>query len=458
MCPGRCGVVVQGVPAPQSQLEPLVRAPLPGARGQHWLDVLAATECPALTARRARRTELAGAPHDPIVWARASGINVWDVDDNRYVDLTAGFGAAAVGHAAPEVVHAVQQQAERLLHALGDAHPADTKIALLQRLAALAPFTDARVVLGLSGSDAVTAALKTAALHSGRPGVLAFDGGYHGLGYGPLAACGYDAKFRTPFAAQLNPHVVFAPYPEADTTLDAALAAVERAWREHDAIGAVLIEPVLGRGGVVVPPRGFLAALRELCDRRGALLIADEILTGLGRGGAWLQSVAQGATPHLLCLGKALGGGLPVSACLGTAEVMAAWGAPDSEALHTGTFFGNPLACAAALATLDAIARQQLCERSQALGDWLAGQLRARLQGQACVREVRGAGLLIGVELDSGARTLSLVRALLERGYLTLPAGADARTLSLTPPLTISQARLEGFLDALLDALGAQPR
>lgn len=435
------------------QLRPDVRTPLAGERGRALVDALAASECPALTARRARRAEQSGAPHDPIVWTRAHGVNVWDADGNRYVDLTAGFGAAAIGHGEASVVRAVQGQAERLMHALGDVHPSDVKVALLARLAALAPFGDARVMLGLSGADAIAAALKTAALHTKRAGVLAFEGGYHGLEYGALAACGYSAAFRAPFAAQLNPHVVFAPYPDASTGIDAAaaLAAVERAWDAGGEIGAVVVEPVQGRGGVFVPPRGFLAGLSALCARRGALLVADEIMTGLGRCGAMLRSVADGAIADLVCLGKALGGGMPVSACLGRAQVMAAWGDPTSEALHTGTFFGNPLGCAAALAAIEAIEAGALCERAQHSGAWLQDTLRARIGAR--VRGVRGAGLLVGIELASGAIGLRVVRGLLERGYIALPAAADARVVSLTPPLTIERELLEGFVGAFDDTL-----
>jgi 4-aminobutyrate aminotransferase/(S)-3-amino-2-methylpropionate transaminase len=365
--------------------------------------------------------------------------------------LSAGFGAAALGHGCPEVVAAVQLQAAKLLHALGDLHPSDTKIALLSRLAALAPFPKARVMLGLSGSDAVTAALKTALLHTRKPGVLAFEGGYHGLEHGPLAACGYSAKMRAPFAPQLNPHVLFAPYPGASTTAADALLAVERAWGTRDDVGAVLVEPVLGRGGVIVPPPGFLAGLRGLCERRGALLIADEVMTGLGRTGALFASVQQGAVPHVLCLGKALGGGVPVSACIADSTVMAAWGDPDGEALHTGTFFGNPLACAAALAMIDVLQRDDVCARSARAGAQLLERLRTRVGPR--VRDVRGVGLLIGIELSSSARALALGRNLLERGYITVPAAADARVISLTPPLVSDDAILAGFVDALAAAL-----
>jgi 4-aminobutyrate aminotransferase/(S)-3-amino-2-methylpropionate transaminase len=166
--------------------------------------------------------------------------------------------------------------------------------------------------------------------------------------------------------------------------------------------------------------------------------------------------VADDARPHLVCLGKALGGGMPVSACLGRADVMAAWGAPTSEALHTGTFFGNPLGCAAALAALDAIEREGLCERAEQSGAWLLETLRVRLGSR--VRAVRGAGMLVGVEVESGAHGLRLVRALLERGYIVLPAAADARVVSLTPPLTIETQLLSGFVDAFDRALSEVAR
>jgi 4-aminobutyrate aminotransferase/(S)-3-amino-2-methylpropionate transaminase len=436
------------------ELLPQIRTAPPGAVSQRWVDELAASECPALTQRRARRTEHSGASFDPIVWAEARGSNVRDVDHNVYVDLSAGFGAASMGHAHPRVVAAIAQQSQRLIHALGDLHPSDVKVRLLSRLAALFPAPDARVMLGLSGGDAVEAALKTALLFSGRPGIVAFEGGYHGLSHGPLAACGYNAAFRAPFAAQLNPHVRFAPYPHTPAALERALAAVSGELSAQP-IGAVLVEPLLGRGGVVVPPDAFLPALAALCRTHGALLIVDEVMTGLGRTGRTFAFEASGVTPDLLCIGKALGGGMPVSACLGRTEVMAAWGQSQGEALHTGTFFGQPLAAAAALASLDVLADERLAERAQASGTQLMAELTALRARHAIVAQVRGRGLLIGIELASGALGLRCVHALLERGYITVPAAADARVVSLTPPLSITRTQLSGFVSALDASLKA---
>ncbi|MBI5477465.1 MAG: aminotransferase class III-fold pyridoxal phosphate-dependent enzyme, partial [Deltaproteobacteria bacterium] len=225
---------------------PRVRTPLPGPRAQALVEDLAASECPGLTARRQRRAEAAGAPHDPIVWQAARGAVVRDVDGNVYLDMTAGFGAALIGHSHPHVLQALGTQAASLLHALGDVYPSAPKIALQQRLAALAPWP-ARVILGLSGSDAVEAALKTARLHTGRPGVLAFVGGYHGLSYGPLAACGYQEAFRRPFADQLNPPAQIVPSPRVLHPAPRAAARCARA--SLDAVGRVL---AAGRTGAVL--------------------------------------------------------------------------------------------------------------------------------------------------------------------------------------------------------------
>ena len=427
--------------------------PLPGSLGERWVEVLARTECPALTARRARRAEAAGAPHDPIVWAEAAGANVRDVDGNVFVDLTAGFGVAAVGHRHPRVVRAVETQASLLLHALGDVHPSDTKVALLERLTELAPFDDARVILGLNGSDAVTAALKTAVLATGRSGVLAFEGGYHGLMYGPLAACGYGPGFREPFAEQEGRHVRFAPLPRGDDDVAEALARVDAAW--DGTLGAVLLEPALGRGGCRMLPTAFLQGLAARARDRGALLILDEIYVGLGRTGALWAHRAAGIEADLLCLGKALGGGLPISACLGRGDVMQAWGDPDGEALHTATFAGYPLGCAASLAALEVLEEEDLPGRAARVGAWLVDRLRHEVGDHPAVRGVAGTGLLVGVTLDDGDRTLRLLRLLLEAGYLTLPAGSGAEVLAVTPPLTIAEAQLEAFVVALRQTLEA---
>lgn len=425
----------------------------------------------------------------PVFWERARGCNVWDADGNRYVDLTAGFAVATVGHGHPRVVEAVRRQAGRLVHGMGDVHPPRIKVELLERLAGLAPYGEARTVLGTSGTDAVEAALKTAALASGRPGVLAFTGAYHGLGYGALAVTDRE-HFRRPFAEQLNPHVRRAgfphpyrppprrgfPGPRADPAAvrDAALAEVERALVEgapagpgEDGaatapIGAVVVEPIQGRGGEVVPPAGFLAGLSELCREHDALLIADEVYTGFGRTGRRFACDREGVVPDLLCVGKGFSGGMPISACVGDREVMDAWPASGGEAIHTHTFLGHPLSCAAALAALEVIEEEGLADRAGAVGSaWREelGAMAARHPG--AVGDVRGRGLMIGLDLvregdpsrPDGDLARRVVTGMLRRGWLVLAGGPDGNVLSLSPPLTVPSellTRASKALDACL--------
>jgi 4-aminobutyrate aminotransferase/(S)-3-amino-2-methylpropionate transaminase len=431
----------------------MVVAP-PGPRSRALAARLAAVESPSVDARREARARESGEDQAPVVYASGQGANVVDVDGNRYVDLAAGFGALVLGHGHPAVAAAVEEQQRSLSLALGDVYAAEAKVELCERVAALAPQPGARVLLGSSGADAVTAALKTAMLATGRAGVVAFEGAYHGLSHGPLAACGLRASFREPFAGQLGSHVTFAPYPDGSdaTSLDVALGAVRRALAKGH-VGAVLVEPILGRGGCVVPPAGFLPALREACDAAGALLVCDEIWTGLGRSGAMLASAAAGVAADVVCLGKGLGGGLPVSACVGSARAMEAWGAHGGTRIHTATHFGAPLACAAAVATLRALEQERLAERAAAVGPRWMERLRGRTSGKG-VRVVRGRGLMVGVVLEGGAaRALATTRRLLARGWIVLTGGVDGDALTLTPPLGVDEAVLDAFADALAAAL-----
>src|SRR3954469_20149287 len=243
------------------QDEPKISSRPPGPASRSWLVRHAHRAAPMGPKPAHAPGDLRSSPGG-IVYASAKGSNVIDVDANRYVDLAAGFGAMLVGHSHPSVLRMLEFQSKRLLMALGDVYPADAKIALLERLAALHPDPNAKVILGQSGADAVTAALKSALLFTGKPGVLAFGGAYHGLSHAPLAACGLRESYRAPFAAQLNPHVAFVDYPSAATDLDRVLERVRAALLNSSApIGAILVEPILGRGGVLVPPPQFLPEL-----------------------------------------------------------------------------------------------------------------------------------------------------------------------------------------------------
>ncbi len=434
---------------------PEIHAAPPGPMSRAALARLEQLECPAFGHRRDAREARSGAPMLPIVLASGKGSNVYDVDGNRYVDLIAGFGALLLGHSPSTVLRSLDGQANRLLLGLGDVYSSDVKIALLERIASLHPGLRPRVILTQSGSDAVTAAVKTAALHTGKSGLVAFEGAYHGLGYAPLAACGLRESYRAPFAGQLNAHVRFAPYPRAEADLDRSLEAVREALAESDA-GALLVEPILGRGGCIVPPDRFLPALAEICHEKGALLIADEIWTGLGRAGSMVRSTTLNAQADILCFGKGLGGGLPISACVAPEEIMNAWARADhGEVVHTSTHAGSPLACATAIATLDALRFRRLVVRSRELGESAQAAFRTALEGAPGVVEVRGAGLMIGVELQSGELALRVTRGLLARGYLVLTGGLRGEVLTLTPALTIGEERLHDAARALAEVLTA---
>lgn len=406
-------------------------------------------ECPAFGSRRARQ---GGDPLAPVVLSRGQGSSVYDADGKRYVDLVAGFGAVLLGHGHAAIIDAVAAQSARLVQGLGDVYASDVKVQLLGAVAALHHASDAQVLLGQSGGDAVTAAMKTATLATGKHAFIAFDGAYHGLGYAPLAACGYRASFRSPFAAQLNPSLRFAPYPGVrGASLDASLTFTRDLLRAGD-VAAVLVEPLLGRGGCVVPPDAFVVELTRLAHAHDALVIADEIWTGLGRAGSLVRSRAVGATADILCFGKGLGGGLPVSACVASREVMDAWRS-EGEVVHTSTHAGAPLGCAAALATLAALDREQLVARSAEIGDRARDALASSLSDVPAVRQVRGAGLMIGIELDSATTVSRVIREALARGYLVIGGGVDGATLTLTPALNIEASLLIDFGEALREML-----
>jgi 4-aminobutyrate aminotransferase-like enzyme len=398
----------------------------------------------------------------PIIWERARGTRVWDVAGKQYLDLTAAFGVAAAGHANPRVVAAGARQMTRLLHAMGDVHPHPLKARLARELSRVTferwkPAGRGKTIFCNSGFEAVEAALKTARLATGKPQIIAFTGAYHGVGYGALNAT-HREHFRSAFRDQLGQFGRFVPFPIAAARPRAPkaqqlISQVERLLKRGRA-GAILVEPIQVRGGIQIPPDWFVPTLRALCDRHEALLILDEIYTGFGRTGKWFACEQVRVVPDLICLGKALTGGFPLSACVGRAAVMdAAWPASTGEAIHTSTFLGHPVGCAMALAQLQEIRVRKLVQRTAGLGQYLLEQLRA-LPILASV-SVRGAGLLVGIELrrpDGRPATeaaLRVITAMLRRGFILLPEGEHANVISFTPPLTITREELKRAVDEL---------
>jgi 4-aminobutyrate aminotransferase/(S)-3-amino-2-methylpropionate transaminase len=444
---------------------PSVPVPPPGPRSRALAEELARWESPNVTYL---------ADDFPVFWEAARGANVRDADGNVYVDLTAAFAVAGIGHAHPRVVDAIQRQSATLLHGMGDVHPPAVKVELLRALAEVAPGGLTKSILASSGAEAVEAALKTAMIATGKPRVLAFHGSYHGLTYRALSVSGRE-DFRAPFAAQLSPAAVFAPYPYAYRSpfgRDAEeVGAATLRYVEHlldapgtaaEGIGAILVEPVQARGGDVVPPDAFLPGLRRICDERGLLLVLDEIYTGFGRTGRWFACEHTGVVPDLLVCGKGLTGGFPFSACIGTDAVMAHWPKSTGEAIHTSTFLGHPVGCAAAMASMSALRDERLVERSAELGGRMMDRLTAMTADHPRVGEVRGRGMMIGVEMvrDRGTRAPApelagrLIVEGLRRGVLLLGGGIHGNVLSLSPPFVITDEQADFALGVIGEMLG----
>jgi 4-aminobutyrate aminotransferase-like enzyme len=422
-------------PVEHSQLEAIL-TDIPGPRSRALSAQLAEYEAPGVT--------YLGEDY-PVFWESAHGALVVDVDGNRYLDLTSAFGVAATGHTNAAVVAAIEAQARTLIHGMGDVHPTEVRTRLLERLAAITPGDLTKSFLSTSGAEAVEFALKTALLATGKSRFLAYHGAYHGLSLGALEVIGID-KFRAPFAALIAERTTLLPYPGAETAADAALADVRNALERDAEVAAIVVEPIQGRGGVIVPPEGWLRGVRALCDEYGVLLILDEIYTGLGRTGTWFASEREDVVPDLLCLGKALAGGVPLSATIGTPRVVDAWPRSTGEALHTSTFLGNPLACAAALAQLDELQRLDVLRLVREREPILAERLGA-LRAVPGVRDARGRGFLWAVEFADGALANRIVVRALARGLIVLQSGPTGTSITLAPPLTIADEQLHRALD-----------
>lgn len=340
-----------------------------------------------------------------MTWVEAEGCRVVDGHGRRLLDLSGGFGVAALGHRNAKVGEAIVGQAARCVHALGDLAEADVTAELRRRL----ELGGRHAMLAVTGEDAVEIALRTSLLVTGKPGIVAFEGAYHGTGLLALAATGFE-RFREPFAAWLPGPVHRFPYGEDPGPLPAG-------------VGCVIVEPVQGRAGARVPPDGFLEVLRDRCDAAGALLIADEIYSGLGRCGALWRSRG---IADLLTTGKALGGGLPLSACLMRPEYAEAWNLGPAD-VYTHTHMGNPLACAAALVVLERV--------PELLGRVLAAGERLERAGW------HGAGLMRAKPGDA--------HRAYEQGVIVVPAGLDGELISATPPLTITDEEIDEALELL---------
>jgi 4-aminobutyrate aminotransferase len=380
----------------------------------------------------------------PLVIERAHGATVEDVDGNRYLDFMAGIAVAATGHSHPEVVAAIKSAAEKFLHICGGDFYYEGMSKLAERLARLAPGADKkRVFLTNSGTEAVEGAIKLARNATRRPGLIAFTGSFHGRTYGSMSLTASKSLQRAGFGPLL-PEVYHVPYGD--------VAAIEndlfvRRLDPRDT-AAIIVEPIQGEGGYLVPPAGFLRALRDLCDRHGILLVLDEVQSGIGRTGRMFACEFEGVEPDVLLCAKGLASGMPLGAIIAKESVMK-W----ERGQHGSTFGGNPVCCAAALATLDLVEREYMANAA-AMGERLRTGARRLAETHKTIVDVRGRGLMLGVEFTKPELVRELVQRSFQRGLLLLGAGKS--TLRLAPPLLIDEYDVDtalGVIDEVLTGL-----
>jgi 4-aminobutyrate aminotransferase len=431
---------------------PHIRTELPGPKARALIE-------------RDRSVTTPSYPRDyPFVIARGRGVEVWDVDGNRFLDFAAGIAVCSTGHAHPVVVKAIKDAADDFLHISSDYwHERMTRLA--ERINELDPMGEpVKVLLCQSGTESVEGALKLARYVTGRPRFIGFLGGFHGRSMGSLAFTASKYTQQAGFFPTM-PGVTHVPYPNSYRPLlagnDQGRAVLEyiedvlfRSNVPASEVAAILCEPIQGEGGYLVPPDGFLQGLRELCDRHGILLIFDEVQSGVGRTGRMFACEHWGVKPDIMTLAKGLGSGLPIGLIAARAPLMEKW----KRGAHGNTFGGNPLCCAAALATLDLVEREYAANAAR-VGEHFIGRLRELAQRFECIGDVRGKGLMIGMELIEDRASRKPARELTDRvltrafhnGLLLLSCGQS--TVRFIPPLMVSKEQVDEALPMLETAL-----
>jgi 4-aminobutyrate aminotransferase / (S)-3-amino-2-methylpropionate transaminase / 5-aminovalerate transaminase len=418
----------------------------------------------ALLARKERVVADPLAVYLPVVAAEGRGATLTDIDGNTFIDFTGGVGCLNVGHAHPRVVEAVHEQAARFLHTDFTIVPYEHYVTLAERLLALAPFTGpAKAAFFNAGTEAVENAVKFARAYTKRTAVIAFEGGFHGRTLLSLTLTSKTHPYKAglgPFA----PEVYRVPFPNEyrGITAAAALDAMERAFATQvarESVAAIVLEPVQGEGGFIVPPRDFIVGVREICDRDGIVLVADEVQSGYGRTGRMFAMEHFGVEPDLITVAKSIAAGLPLSGVLGKAEIMDAPG----ESAVGGTFVGNPVAQAAALAVLDIYEDEGLLDRAERIGEVVRGRMLGWQERHPQIGDVRGLGAMLALELVQDPATKDpapelasrIAEDAARRGLLLLKAGVHSNCIRVLCPLVIGDADLEEALGAWEEALDA---
>ena len=368
---------------------------------------------------------------------KGKGALVWDINGNEYIDCTGSYGVAVVGHCHPKVVEAVQKQVEKLIACHASFYN-DARSILLEKLIGLAPKGLERVFLSNSGAESVECALKLARKHSGKTEVIAMMGAFHGKTMGALSAT-WKKKYRSPFMP-LVPGFKHVP----PNNLDKVRASIT------DKTAAVLVEPIRGESGVLLPSDDFLPGLREICDEKGVLLIFDEVQTGFGRTGKIFACEHWNVIPDIMCLAKSVAGGLPMGATFAKEEIMAAF----QRGEHSSTFSGNPLVCAAASAAIDILVEEKLPERAATLGGLFKRKLETLAEKHNIVREVRGLGLMLGMETRFDV--YNIIVGCMNKGVLVLDAGRNV--IRFLPPLVIEKMQIDTVVEVLDDVMEQRNR
>ena len=398
----------------------------------------------------------------PVYVERARNAELWDVEGRRYVDFAGGIAVLNTGHLHPKVQAAVARQLDAFSHTCLMITPYESAVALAERLNRLAPGpTPKKSIFVTTGAEAVENCIKIARAHTGRAGVIAFGGGFHGRTFMAMALTGKVAPYKAgfgPFPAEVY-HAPF-PIPYHGVSVEQSLAAVEHIFKydiEPARVAAIIIEPVMGEGGFYAAPPEFLRALRKLCDQHGIVLVIDEIQTGFARTGKLFAIEHAGIEPDLMTMAKSLAGGFPLAAVVGKAAIM---DAPGPGGLG-GTYAGSPIACAAALAVLEVIEEEQLCQRAVAIGDAMTGRLRELARELPCIGDVRGLGAMVAIELVKNRDphspdpdlTKALTKRAAEKGLVLLSCGLYGNVIRFLVPLTASDAIVREGLDIVAESL-----
>ena len=386
----------------------------------------------------------------PLVVERGSGIVIEDVDGNHFLDFNAGIAVNAAGHAHPHVTAAIHAQVDACLHYCSSDFYHPVYAELCERLDASSPMPRSRTFLANSGTEAVEGALKLARHHTRRPNVIAFYGAFHGRSLGSLSLTSSKAKYRSGFGI-VTPGSYHAPFAfDGELTGAAYIEQVLfQRMTEPEDVAAIFVEPIQGEGGYVVPPAGWLAELRELCDRHGILLVMDEVQSGVGRTGTMWACEHDGVVPDIITAGKGLASGLPLAAIIARDDIMQ-W----SPGKHGSTFGGNPVACAAAVATLDLV-EGGLMANAATVGEQLLAGLRDLATREPLIADVRGRGLMIGFDVTDHDTAEALEQACFQRGLLVLTCGR--RGIRLAPPLVVTAAQATAALGIIADACASLP-